>query len=188
MKTLKILLVSLLLFVSNIYAQSNKDKYVNEPGYFEFGDLSSLIVNQNSTEVILNETMLQSIAEMSDDDPEVKNLFNNIKYLRVNTLGVTEKNTKAIDTKFKDIENLLLKDNWERMVVNSDKQGKVSIYVKNPTKEGIKGLVILSKRNKGEATFVNIAGKIDLKQLGDIGGKFKIPNMDKIDEVTGEKK
>lgn len=187
MKKLKIVLFGVLLLASTLSAQSDKDKYNNEPGYFEFGDLSSLLSGQKSTEVILTETMLQSIAEMTDDDPEVKNLFKNIKYLRVNSFGVTEKNNKAIDKKFKDIENLLLNESWERMITNSDKQGKVSIYVKNPSKEGIKGLVILSKRNKGEATFVNIAGKIDLKQLGEIGGKFKIPDMQKINEVTGDK-
>jgi hypothetical protein len=73
------------------------------------------------------------------------------------------------------------------MVSTNDKKGGVSIYVKNPGKEGIQGLVILAKRKSGEATFVNIVGKLDLKSLSKIGGKFNIPNMHNMENFTVKK-
>jgi len=189
MKTLKIFLTVLFIFAINLVnAQSSKYNYSSEPGFFDFGDLSKLQSGQQSTEVLLPESMIQSIAEMSEDDQEVKALLNGIKFIRVNSFGITDQNTKVIDNKFKEFDKELLNKNWERMISTSDKKGGVNIYVKNPSKEGINGLVILAKRKNGEATFVNIVGKLDLKSLSQIGGKFNIPNMNNIEGVTGENK
>ncbi|HPN38752.1 MAG TPA: DUF4252 domain-containing protein [Melioribacteraceae bacterium] len=189
MKTLKILVALVVIFAANLLnAQSSKYNYSNEPGFFDFGDLSKLESGPQSTEVLLPESMIQSIAEMSDDDAEVKNLLNSIKFIRVNSFGITEKNAKAIDTRFKEFDTDLLSKNWERMISTNDKKGGVSIYVKNPGKAGIDGLVILAKRKNGEATFVNIVGKLDLKSLGKIGGKFNIPNMHNIGNFSGDEK
>jgi hypothetical protein len=189
MKTLKFLLMAVLLFSTTLLnAQSTKYSYPDEPGFFDFGDLSKLESGPKVTEVLLPENMIQSIIAMSEDDEDVKGLLNNIKFIRVSSYGITEKNTKAIDTKFKEFDKDLLGKNWDRMVSTNDKKGGVSIYVKNPGKEGIQGLVILAKRKSGEATFVNIVGKLDLKSLSKIGGKFNIPNMHNMENFTGEEK
>lgn len=189
MKTLKVLIIVAVIFTANLLnAQSSKYDYSNEPGFFDFGDLSKLESGQQVTEVLLPESMIQSIQEMSEDDEDIKKLLSNIKFIRVSSYGITEKNMKAIETKFKEFDKDLLSKNWDRMVTTNDKKGGVNIYVKNPGKEGIHGLVILAKRKNGEATFVNIVGKLDLKSLGKIGGKFNIPNMQNMGNFTGEDK
>ena len=186
MKLIKFALITLILFGSTtLFAQ--KELELKQPGYFEFGDLSYLESGEKASEILLEESLIKAISDMSEGkDPEIAKLLGQLKYIHVNSFGITEKNTKNIDEKMKLFDTELSGKNWQRIVSTRDKKTSLSVYIKSERPSKIEGLVILAKRKNSEATFVNIVGNIDLKSLGKLGQKFNIPSLDKFKESIGE--
>ncbi|MFH0735171.1 MAG: DUF4252 domain-containing protein [bacterium] len=186
MKLIKFALLTFIIFGSNmLFAQ--KELELSQPGYFEFGDLSNLESGEKASEVLLEESLIKAISDMSEEkDPGISKLLSQLKFIHVNSFGITEKNTKNIDEKMKLFDTELLGKNWKRIVSTRDKKTNLSVYIKSERPSKIEGLVILAKRKNAEATFVNIVGNIDLKSLGKLGQKFHIPSLDKFKESIGE--
>ncbi len=186
MKLIKFAVFTLIVFSTTmLFAQ--KELELKQPGYFEFGDLSYLESGEKASEILLEESLIKSIADMSEEkDPEVYKLLGQLKFIHVNSFGITEKNTKNIDEKMKLISSELLGKNWQRIVSTRDKKTGLSVFIKSEKQGLIDGLVILAKRKNSEATFVNIVGNIDLKALGHLGKKFNIPSLEKFKDSIGE--
>jgi len=190
MKTIKYLFAALfILSVTTLFAQKDKSNLINEPGYYDFGDLSYLQSGPDETEVLLDEPILKSISKMSNnEDPELEKALGNIKLIRVSGYGVTEKNLKDVNSKIEETSKNLLSKNWDRIVSKVDKKGQIAVFLKNDSQNEICGLVVIVKRNNQTVNFVNIVGKLDVAALGKLGGKFNIPSLNKVKETIGDDK
>jgi hypothetical protein len=180
MKRVTYLLMILVLPVM-LFAQDRD--YSNEPGYVDFGNLTQFENDDNITEVLLEENLLKMVSKMSkEDDPELTNLLGNLKLIKVNVFQVDDKNQKSVQNKITEIDKMLSGKNWSRIVKSKQKGEMAYVYIKEDSNNKIAGLVVTTIQDKGEAAFINIVGQIDLEQIGKLGDKFNIPDLNGIDK------
>ncbi len=180
MKSVKVLLFFILIYTTGIYSQS---EYSKEPGYFDFGDLSMYEQGDGVTEVSLEPNILQLVASATEEkEPELSEMLNGLKLVKVNVFEVGEKNESGLKSKIEDIDKKIMSGSWDRIVRKKGGDELVNVYIKTSNKKDIDGLVVTTLDKNGEAVFVNIVGNIDLKKIGKLGAKFDIPSLDKLDK------
>ncbi len=181
MKLNKILFVFLTLISFTAFAQND---YSKEPGYFDFGDLTSFEQGDGVTEVFLESNILQLVAAVTEDDePELSAMLNGLQLVKVNVFEVSDKNENGIRNRISDLDSKIVSKKWDRIVRTKGGNELVNVYIKTANnKKDIDGLIVTTLDSGGEAVFVNIVGKIDLKKIGKLGAKFDIPSLDKIDK------
>lgn len=175
-------LISLLIFCaavlcSNSFAQDTD--YKKEPGYIEFGDLTSLETGDRVTEVLLDERLLKLAAGFSKkDNQELKNLLSGLKLVKVNSFGISNKNESRVQSKMKSLDAELTGKNWNRIVKTRENATSTNVYIKTNGGNNVVGLVVTTVTPKGEASFINIVGNIDLETISSLSENFNIPSLD----------
>ncbi|MCF8242850.1 MAG: DUF4252 domain-containing protein [Melioribacteraceae bacterium] len=179
MKNLIKLSVIMLMLTAVLYAQ--KKDYSGEPGFIEFGDLTSLETTEMVTEVILEEHLLKMVSKLTtSEDMELSELIGGLKLIRVNAFEVNEENASKISDKVKEVDSKLMARNWDRIVRTRSNNESANVYIKTGADDSIVGLVVTAFDSNGEAAFVNIVGKIDLEAIGKLSQKFDIPSLQKV--------
>lgn len=181
MKNIIKLFVLFTMFAS-VLAVGQTEKYENESGYAEFGDLTGFDSGDRVVEVIIDQKYLRMVSKFTgDEEPELSNLIGGLKLIKVNTYGVTEDNEQGLKSKMEKISKNLESSNWDMLVKVRDTNEFVNVFINSPDGEVINGLVVLAIDSSGEAVFVNIVGTIDLEQIGKLTKRFDIPGLDEID-------
>ena len=184
MKTIK-LIPMLLLFSFALFAQSSDLK--NEPGYVDFGDLSSFENSTGVTEVILEEDLLSMLAQMSsEEDPNIMAILNGLKLVKANVFEVSEDNQDELKSRIDHIDSKLTGSNWKRIVRTRSAEEIANVYIKANSSKQIIGLAVTTLEADGEAAFVNIVGTIELATIGKLGNKFGIPHLDDVKKDNGD--
>ncbi|MGD8779746.1 MAG: DUF4252 domain-containing protein [Ignavibacteria bacterium] len=178
MKTqFKLFAITMMLLSVSIFAQ--KKDYSKEPGYIDFGDLSSLEEGKSFTEVIIEEHLLRMVAKLAKhEEPELEKVLSGLKLIKVNSFEVTDKNIDVIKKKFDAVESKLANSKWDRIVFSKSKYERTYVYILTKADELITGLTIGTYETDGEAAFVNIVGDIDLESIGRLSDKFDIPGIE----------
>ncbi len=186
---LKLSLLAVLLLVLTTNAQDDS-QYRNEPGYVDFGSLTSFYKGDDITEVFLDAPLLKMISKISGEkQPEMKNLLTGLKLVKVYSFTVPETARKNLLNKIGTIDKKLLKDKWYRIIKVKEKNKYTNVYLKSSDdKNDIVGLAVVSLDEKGEASFVNIVGEINMDNLGMLSDKFNIPMMFKKHRNKNDKK
>ena len=183
MKTIK-LIPMLLLFSFMLFAQSSDLK--NEPGYVDFGDLSSFEGSTGVTEVILEEDLLSMLAQMSsEEDPNIMAILNGLKLVKANVFEVSQANLDELKSRIDQIDSKLTGSNWKRIVRTRSAEETANVYIKQNSKQ-IVGLAVTTLEADGEAAFVNIVGTIELATIGKLGNKFGIPHLNDVKKNNGD--
>ena len=178
-KLISLLVFCAAVFYSNSFAQ-NTD-YKKEAGYVEFGDLSSLESGDNVTEVLLDERLLKLASGFSKkDSPELKNLLSGLKLVKVNSFGISEKNEDRVLSKIKQLDQELIGKNWDRIVKTREHGENTNVYIKTNGGNSVVGLVVTTIDTKGEASFINIVGNIDMETVSKLSENFNIPSLDSV--------
>ena len=182
MKNLINFLAILLIISSTTLLAQDDNKYVNEPGYVNFGDMSMFNEDDMTTEIVIEEKLLRMVAKFTDkdEDPELSNLLNGLKLIKVNTFEVNPENQKQIKQRIISIDKELKRKKWDRIVRTKSKGNITNVYVKTIGDDDFVGLTVVTLDDEGEATFVNIVGRIDLETINKLGDKFDIPGLDNI--------
>jgi hypothetical protein len=176
MKTLKHVMALIIFFSAFLLAQDDVIK--KNPGYFDFGDLSSFDQGEEGAEVNIEEHLLKMVAKMSaNEDKQLAELLNGLKLIKVNTFEVNDKNKSVIKKKITSVQNSLSDSKWDKIVRIREKGEDVSVFLKTDRNNKINGLVVAGIMEKGQAVFVNIVGDIDLEAIGKLGDKFDIPSL-----------
>lgn len=176
MKTLtKLFALLIILSASGLTLHAQQKDYSGEPGYINFGDLTAFQTGEQVTEVILEDEMLKAVAGFSQEDPELKNLIDGLKLVKVNSFEITQINEKKIQSKIKSIDSELTNKKWSRIVKSTGSNQTANVYIKTNSSGEIIGLVATSL-NKNHCAFVNIVGKIDLAAISKLE-KFGMPNF-----------
>ncbi len=180
MRRLISLLTVIAVAVSFSFAQEKED-YSKDPGYVDFGNLQEFISEEENSEVLVDGKLLKMLVGISkEDDPEMAELLNGLKLIKVNSFKVNENVKGKLLDKVKSIDSYLSKNNWDRIVKSTGKNKAANIYVKTSKDNKIIGLAIASLEEDGEANFVNIVGNINLQSVGKITKKFNIMGLDKM--------
>lgn len=180
-------LISMFIFcVAVLYTNTpaqNTD-YKKEPGYVEFGDLSSLESGDDVTEVLLDERLLKLASGFSkEDSPELKNLLSGLKLVKVNSFGISDKNEERVMGKMKSLDKELTGNNWNRIVKTREHGANTNVYIKTNGGNGVVGLVVTNlnprgRSPKGVASFINIVGNINMETISKLSENFNIPSLD----------
>ena len=177
MKNIKSILSMLLLLTVSLAAQSGD--VTKEPGYVDFGDLAKFEKSTGVTEVILDEDLLSTLAQIStDEDPNVMAILKGLKLVKANVFKVTDANKSDLEERVKSIDSRLTGSNWKRIVKTRGDDEIANVYIKQNNNKQIVGLVVTSVESGDEAAFVNIVGTIDLATIGRLGKQFDIPHLD----------
>ncbi|MGE5681866.1 MAG: DUF4252 domain-containing protein [Bacillota bacterium] len=178
--TLKLLAFMLLLALSSTLQAQNKD-YKNEPGFFDFGDLSAFDTGDRITEVTLDEQLLKMASGFSKDNKNLNTLMNGLKLIKVNTFAVNNKNKDQILSKIKSFDDDLIVKKWNRIVKTRSSNENINVYAKTGSSGQIIGLVVTNFfRKKGEASFINIIGNIDMDAMSGLSEQFQIPSLNNL--------
>ncbi|MCH7972428.1 MAG: DUF4252 domain-containing protein [Bacteroidetes bacterium] len=174
----RISLLAIFLFALTVNAQDDKD-YINEPGYVDFGTLTSFYKGDEVTEVFLDEHLLKMMSKLSgENDSEMKILLRGLKLVKVYSFKVPKDSRLKVRSKIGDIDKKLLKEKWYRIIKIKEKNKYTNVYLKPSNDENnIVGLAVVSLDDDGEASFINIVGNINLDNLGRLSDKFNIPMM-----------
>ncbi len=173
------LLIALLLTASVLFGQKSEIK--NDPGYVDFGNLSVFDQGDMVAEVLIEDHLLRMVAKMmKQQDPELYDMLNGLKLIKVNAFDANEKNKKEIIEIINKVDAQLIDKGWDRIVKVRDRKERAYIYIRTQNEDDILGLVVMAIGDDNEAAFVNIVGKINLETIGRLSEKFDIPELDKV--------
>ena len=183
---LKLFPVIILFFAINLPAQEKYD-YSNDPGYVDFGDLTKFQNDSDVTEVLVESNLLKLVANATkNSDTALYDLLSGLKLVKVNSFRSSEKDKSAIIQTMENINKKLVAKNWDRIVHIKSHGEYTNVFIKSSVSDNnIYGLVVTTYQNDGEASFVNIVGKINLESIGRLGAKFDIPSLDNIHKKKG---
>jgi hypothetical protein len=145
---------------------------------------------EESVDVTLDSHLLKLTSQLlsstgKDDDKARKALsgLENITVRNYQFAGEGEYDPADFDA----IRAQLKMPDWSRIVGVKSKSGEnADVYLRVTADGMIGGVVILSAQPR-EFTFVSIAGRLDLAQLADLGGKYHIPELDAVSLSRGAK-
>lgn len=174
-------LISLFIFSLAVLSTSSlaqNTDYKKDPGYIEFGDLSSFQSGDNASEILLDERLLKLAAENSKkEDSELKDVLKGLKLVKVNSFFFKEQNESRILNKLKSLDAELTSKSWERIIKMQSNGNYNSVYVKTKGGNNVAGLVVTTLNSKGMAVFINIVGDINLESLSRLSKNLGIPSL-----------
>jgi hypothetical protein len=182
MKTVvKILMFFVIAFSLSVFAQ-DKENYSNEPGYVDFGNLTSFMKSDKVTEVNIESYLLKMVSNLTEkNDPELSQMLKGLKLIKVYSFDANANNSEQLMNKIDKIDNSLINKNWDRIVKVRSPKENTNVYIKTTSdQKTIVGLVVTSLEKDGESAFINIVGNIDMDALGRLGDKFDIPSLENI--------
>jgi hypothetical protein len=153
-----------------------------EPGYFDLGQFTPAAKGQ-FVEVNLSPGLLKFAAKIAAaNEPEAAALLGNLHRVRVNVVGLDDKNRVGMTERIDDIRRKLTSEGWTQIVTVREKDGgdNIDVHVKQNASDSIDGLVVTVIDRQGEAVFVNIVGNITAEQLGVIAEKFDIDPLRRV--------
>lgn len=152
----------------------------DEPGYVDFGKFTAG-KGETFVEVNVPAALIKFAAKVSaKQEPEAAELLANIKHVRVNVIGTTDKNREETFARMSRVREELAGRGWERIVTAQDKGDDVAIFTKLNADETIEGLVVTVMDKRGEAVFVNVVGRIEAEQLARLAENLDIEPLRKV--------
>jgi len=103
MKTYKLILLIILICSANSFAQLEGD-YSKEPGYYDFGNITSLKDGDMITEIYLEEPLLKMVAKMGESQNEgIGKMIEALKLVKVNEFMVEKRNYGKFEDSFNNM-------------------------------------------------------------------------------------
>jgi len=185
MKTIRMAAMTLLaltVLTSAVAAEPDRDEYKKHPGYVDFDALTDAAGEEAKVEVYLREPLIKLVSKfMKEEDPELFDILNNLKLVRVQVYDVDAAMAKRFSEKSSATAKLLDGKGWERIVRVREDGDHVDVYLK-PSKdyEWIQGIVVMVVGDDDEAVFVNIVGDIHPEDISRLGEHFDIDELNDI--------
>lgn len=167
-KRISQLTLSIMMMSVTILMAQNYD-ITKHPGYVDLDQIEIPKGAGDVTEVILGPELLRALSAMTGGENGMGQ-FTDLFSIRVKSFEINVDMANQLYPVFDKIEKKLQKEGWQQLVrvkKNDEEHTNISIkYGKNGTMEG---LVVMSIDPYDEASFVNIIGSINLKDLGFLG-------------------
>lgn len=183
---MKIKAMLLLLFIPMcMFAQHGK--FSSSPGNARFDQLKNLKAFGKVSEIYLDQNLFNMIDyEETEDGEELKRLLQPIKMIVLYTIDdIKKSNADSLRAEFEAIDSGLMARDWSKLMSFDEGRVFANTYLKYTDKNRVAGLAITfleSSGNKYKANIINIIGDIDMKNIGKIGRKFRLPALGSSEE------
>jgi hypothetical protein len=158
-----------------------------EPGFVDFGTLNPTGENQ-FVEVNIKSNLIAMVAAITKkSEPEVTQVIEGLKAIRVNVLGVTKENRDDMKKRVTDIREQLDKAGWERIVTAIEKNQDVGVFLKTKDAKTVEG-VCVTVIEKNQVVLVNVVGDIQPEKLAIVGERFDVEPLKHIPARPAKKK
>jgi Domain of unknown function (DUF4252) len=152
-------------------------------GYVD-GDMFRALVDDEKdvVEVNLDGAILQALANVASDDHDsakTKDLFAKLKSIHA-VIGTVKGPASAALALVQKTDQKLVAAGWQRVTRITNATSNVSVLTHTVANrvDGLVALMFDSKDN--ELVFANLAGEIDVTQLGEIGKRFNVPGLEQV--------
>ncbi len=139
-------------------------------------------------EIHLGPTLLGAITRGAKDDKDAASLLGGLRSVSAYIVGLDKDPDRiAKATKlFREIEERLVRDGWERLARIRDKGDRVNVFVLGGDRT-VDGLVVLVfDREEKQVVFANLAGSLDLAKLDRLHESLDIPGLDELSDKSRE--
>jgi hypothetical protein len=151
------------------------------PGQVDFGSFSPPKEGGDFVEVNIPTSLISLASRLVEkDEPEVGQLLNGLKLVRVSVIGLDDDNRAEMQKRAQKVRKELAGKGWECIVTARQKDQDVSVYLKMADKSAVQGLAAVVLDGKEHAVFVNIVGDIKPEQLAMLGDKLHLDPLKKI--------
>jgi hypothetical protein len=158
------------------------------PGYVDFGKLTPSTTGGEFVEVNIQSNLIGLATRFVEkQEPDVAQLLHNLKNVRVNVIGLDDKNREEMEKCVKGIRSQLETDGWQRVVTAQQKNEDVGVYIKTKGDESIEGVVVTVLEQAKQVVLVNIVGNIKPEQISQVGERFGIDPLKKMGESFPKK-
>lgn len=155
------------------------------PGYVDFGKFTPPTEGGEFVEVNINSDIIGIVAALAGKQaPEAAELLRGLKSVRVNVVGLDDKNRTEVQDRVKTIRTDLESKGWAKVVTAQEKNEDVCVYLKTRGENAVEGLVITVMEGKRQAVFVNIVGDIKPDKVAELAEKLGIEPLKKVGEAT----
>lgn len=138
--------------------------------------------NQDVVEVNLDGAILQALAKSGSsehDTPNTKDLFAKLTSIHA-VIGTVKGPAEGALELVQKTDKKLRAAGWQRVTRISDATSTISVLT-HTVADKVDGLVVLIFDSKDkELVFANLAGEIDVTQLGEIGERLNVPGLDQV--------
>lgn len=138
--------------------------------------------NQDVVEVNLDGAILQALAKSGGSDHDArdtKDLFAKLKSIHA-VIGTVKGPAEGALELVQKTDKKLSSAGWQRVTRISDATSTISVLT-HTVSDKVDGLVVLIFDTKDkELVFANLAGEIDVTQLGEIGKRLNVPGLDQV--------
>lgn len=152
-------------------------------GYVDAAMFRALIDDtKDVVEIDLDGSLLQALAKAGRDDKtadHTKDVFTKLKSIHA-VIGTVKGPADDALALVQKTDQKLIAAGWQRVTRISDATSKISVltHTVGDKVDGLVALIFDSKDN--ELVFANLAGEIDVTQLGEIGKHFSVPGLDQV--------
>lgn len=177
------LLLALALLLPAVGGAGAAEREVPSPGFVDGSDFAELAGEEGGVvEITLRGPLLRSIAAVDTEDEGFGQFVRNLQSISayvVNLDGDEARIARAARL-IRDVEERLGRSGWERIARVREKTSNVNVFIRGaePTIDGL--VVLVMDHEDGEVVFANIAGRIDLARLGELGRTLNVPGLDAV--------
>jgi hypothetical protein len=151
------------------------------PGQVDFGTFSPPKEGGEFVEVNIPSSLILLVTRVVEkDEPDLAQVLNGLKLVRVNVIGLDEDNRAEMQRRAQRVRKELATKGWERIVMAQQKDQDISVYLKMADKGAVQGLAAVVLDGKEHAVFANIVGDIKPEQLAMLGDKLHLDPLKKI--------
>ncbi|HEX4964650.1 MAG TPA: DUF4252 domain-containing protein [Thermoanaerobaculia bacterium] len=155
------------------------------PGLVPLEELNLFPRDKLSVEVNLGGAILHLVAAAGKDDPDFSKLVGGLQAINVQVFPLKGEDGEAVKARIGRAVHWLEERGWKANVRVREKGQETYVYMKEEGGQ-IVGLTVLTFQPGDEAAVINIAGRIDPAQIGRLGQKFNVPQLEKV-PVKGKK-
>lgn len=144
-----------------------------EAGFVDFGKLNPS-GEDTFVEVNIKSNLIAMVASLAKKaEPEVAQVIEGLKQIRVNVLGLTKENQGDMKKRIANIRETLDKSGWERIVTAIEKDQDVGVFLKTKDAKTVEG-VCVTVIDKNQVVLVNVVGDIQPEKLSVVGERFDV--------------
>ena len=152
-------------------------------GYVDGASFRALVdESQAVVEVNLDGAILQALAKSGSGERgpgDAKDLFAKLKSIHA-VIGTVKGPAEAALELVQKTDRRLVAEGWQRVTRITDETSTVSVLT-HTVSDKVDGLVaLIFDREDKELVFANLAGEIDVTQLGEIGERLNVPGLDQV--------
>jgi hypothetical protein len=144
-----------------------------DAGFVDFGTLNPTGENQ-FVEVNIKSNLIAMVAALTKKtEPEVTQVIEGLKQIRVNVLGLTKENRDDMKKRITGIRETLDKTGWERIVTAIEKNQDIGVFLKTKDAKTVEGICV-TVVDKDQVVLINVVGNIQPEKLAVVGERFDL--------------